>query len=126
MNLVNTRNLDWCGNGITTTAPAFTCFVCVKPNGQKAFHWFNGETNAQIEYATQANNLCHNITFTVRDPSGSSSTSTITNLAAANVCLNVPPILRSICCAQITCSLMIPRGHTSSSYAVGEMWLTAN
>ena len=126
MNFANTRNIGWCGNGITTTAPAFTCFVCVKPSGQKAFHWFNGETNAQIEYATQANNLCHNVTFTVRDPSGTSSTSTITNLAAANVCLNVPPILRSICCAQITCSLMIPRGHASSTYAVGEMWLTAN
>jgi hypothetical protein len=126
MNFANTRNIGWCGDGITTTSPSFTCFVCVKPNGQKAFHWFNGETNAQIEYATQANNLCHNITFTVRDPSGSSSRSTITNLSASNVCLNVPPILRSICCAHITCSLIIPRGHKSSSYAVGEIWLTAN
>jgi hypothetical protein len=126
MNFANTRNIGWCGDGITTTSPSFTCFVCVKPNGQKAFHWFNGETNAQIEYATQANNLCHNVTFTVKDPSGSSSRSTITNLSASNVCLNIPPILRSICCAHITCSLIIPRGHKSSSYAVGEIWLTAN
>lgn len=62
MNFVNTRNLGWCGNGITTTSPTFTCFVCVKPNGQKAFHWFNGEVDGVVNYAVNAE--CSNFAFT--------------------------------------------------------------
>ncbi len=62
MNFVNTRNLGWCGNGITTTSPSFTCFVCVKPSGQKAFHWFNGEVYGVVKYAVNAE--CSNFAFT--------------------------------------------------------------
>ena len=61
MNLVNTRNLSWCGNGITTTSPAFTCFVCVKPSGQKGFHWFSGEVDGVVNYAVNAE--CSNFAF---------------------------------------------------------------
>lgn len=61
MNLVNTRSLSWYGNEITTTSPSFTCFVCVKPSGQKAFHWFNGEVDGVISYAENAG--CSNFAF---------------------------------------------------------------
>jgi hypothetical protein len=30
----------------TTTAPSFTCFICTKPNGAKAFHWTSGTLEA--------------------------------------------------------------------------------
>lgn len=62
MNFANTRNIGWCGNGITTTSPSFTCFVCVKPSGQKAFHWFNGEVDGVVNYAVNAE--CSNFAFT--------------------------------------------------------------
>lgn len=34
------------GFSCTTTAPTFTCFVCTKPNGAKAFHWTSGTLEA--------------------------------------------------------------------------------
>ena len=34
------------GFSCTTTAPAFTCFICTKPNGARAFHWTSGTLEA--------------------------------------------------------------------------------
>ena len=116
-----------CLSCITSVSPNFTCFICNQGNSTgDSFHWMSGKLCTNVDYATTANNLCHNVTFTVKDPSGCSCTNTVTNLAGSQVCLTVPNELKNVCRLYVTCKMVIPIGHADAWYENGEIWITCS